>query len=375
MVIFRVGTRIHGRLTLLIAMTGLLVAPVPIAAAASGANPADSFRTPALGFDAVAADSATDAWAVGTTLSGGALVAHWNGTAWTRVRLRKSIYLSGVAAISPTDVWGVGDVLNSRTGVGTGQILRWNGSAWSRTGFPAPASSLSAAAATSATNAWVVGYEEKSGQVLALHWNGRRWRTTRTPRIAGALESVSAISARNAWAVGIVGHGGGTGVGPTNTALILHWDGSTWTRVAAHLPSTLGNLRGVTAISATDAWAVGCTGCSASGAGYPVTDHWTGRRWQLVSTARLRSLAGLNGVASTSPTDVWAVGVPGNGGSGIAHWNGHGWRIVASPNPDGDYYPIGVAAASPTTVWAVGGDEATTPFEGVISGWNGLAWS
>jgi hypothetical protein len=367
-------TRKH--LTLLITITATLAAPVPIATAGSGgANPADSFSTPALGFDAVAADSATDAWAVGSNLSGGALVAHWNGTAWTKVRLRTSIDLSGVAAISPTDVWAVGNVVNSRTGVGTGRILHWNGSAWSQTGFPGPASSLSAIVATSATNAWAVGYKHKGGQVLALHWNGHSWRTTRTPRIAGDLESVSATSARNAWAVGIVGNGGGTGVGPTNTALILHWNGSAWRRVAAHLPRTLGNLRGVTVISASDAWAVGCTGCSAEGAGDPVTDHWNGRSWQRVSAAGLRTLAGLNGVAATSPADVWAVGVPGNGGSGIAHWNGHGWRIVASPNPDGDYYPLGVAAASPSSVWAVGGDEATTPFEGVISGWNGLAWS
>jgi hypothetical protein len=366
-------TRKH--LTLLITMTATLAVPAPIAAAISGgANPADSFSTPALGFNAVAADSITDAWAVGSNLSGGALVAHWNGTAWTQVRVGKSVSLDGVAAISPTDVWAVG-VLNTRTGVGNAQILHWNGSAWSRTGISPPASSLSAVAATSATNAWAVGYEDKGRQVLALHWDGRSWHITRTPRIAGALESVSATSARNAWAVGIVGHGGGTGVLPTNTPLILHWNGSTWTQVPAHLPSTLGNLRGVTAISATDAWSVGCTGCSAEGAGDPVTDHWNGHSWQLVSSAGLRSLAGLSGVASTSPTDVWAVGVPGNGGSGIAHWNGHGWTIVASPNPDGDYYPAGVAAASPSSVWAVGGDEATTPFQGVISGWNGVAWS
>jgi hypothetical protein len=364
------------QLTLLITVTAALAAPIPIAAATSGgANPADSFSTPALGFNGVAADSVTDAWAVGGNISGGALVAHWNGTAWTEVPVGKPIELDGVAAISPTDVWAVGNGLNSRTGVGTGQILHWNGSAWGRTGFPGPAGSLLGVAATSATNAWAVGYYPKGGQVLALHWDGRSWHATRTPRIAGALESVSATSARNVWAVGIVGNGGGTGVPPTNSALILHWNGSTWTRVAAHLPSGLSNLRGVTAISGTDAWAVGCGGCSAQGAGDPVTDHWNGRGWQLVSDAGLRSLAGLNAVASTSPTDVWAVGVPGNGGSGIAHWNGHGWRIVASPNPDGDYYPYGVAAASPSSAWAVGGDEAATPFEGVISGWNGFAWS
>ena len=89
-------------------------------------------------------------------------------------------------------------------------------------------------------------------------------------------------------------------------------------------------------------------------------------------------LAGLYGVAATSPTDAWAVGVPdGFGGhtTGIVHWNGSVWKLVPSPDPAGAEHVQGVTALSPSYALVVGETEATTPFEGVISGWNGVAWN
>lgn len=158
---------------------------------------------------------------------------------------------------------------------------------------------------------------------------------------------------------------------------MMHWTGIAWKQVPSHLPPGLGNLRGVAATSAGNAWAVGCTACSTSGAGDPVIVRWNGGSWTKVPVPRPAGMAGLDGVAATSPTDAWAVGVPaGSPGqsTGIMHWDGASWRLVPSRNPGGAEHVLAVTAVSPTYAWAVGETEATTPFEGVNSGRNGIAW-
>ncbi len=80
---------------------------------------------------------------------------------------------------------------------------------------------LLSVAATSRDNVWAVGY--LGLKTLILHWNGRVWRRLPSPSPGyGAaandgLAGVSASSANNAWAVGWTSQGAGT--------LILHWDG------------------------------------------------------------------------------------------------------------------------------------------------------
>jgi hypothetical protein len=71
-------------------------------------------------------------------------------------------------------------------------------------------------------------------------------------------------------------------------------------------------------------------------------------------------------VTAISPTNAWAVGAydavatPGRATPDetlIEHWNGKSWTVQKSPNPGGsgnnnDLYDV--AAASPSDVWAVG---------------------
>jgi hypothetical protein len=64
-------------------------------------------------------------------------------------------------------------------------ILRWNGTAWSQAKSPNPSSAanvLSGVTATSASNAWAVGYYDNSStgarDTLILHWNGVSWSKT-----------------------------------------------------------------------------------------------------------------------------------------------------------------------------------------------------
>jgi hypothetical protein len=62
---------------------------------------------------------------------------------------------------------------------------------------------------------------------------------------------VAATSPANAWAAGYISNGA------NNQSLILHWNGTAWTRAASPSPGAGGNLAGITASSPANAWAVG----------------------------------------------------------------------------------------------------------------------
>src|SRR5579859_6198044 len=80
------------------------------------------------------------------------------------------------------------------------------------------------------------------------------------PAIRGQVYSVAAVSANSVWAVG------NTLSSPMRT-LIVHWNGSAWTRVASPSPCATHDctLNAVAASSARNAWAVGEIGTNGLG--------------------------------------------------------------------------------------------------------------
>lgn len=95
----------------------------------------------------VTAASPGRAWAAGSSFSelvgNKTIIDRWNGTAWTHVRtpnvgsgFLNSSYLSAVAAASATSAWAVG---YSSAGAGTRiLIMGWNGTAWRQVRGPKP---------------------------------------------------------------------------------------------------------------------------------------------------------------------------------------------------------------------------------------------
>jgi hypothetical protein len=75
----------------------------------------------------------------------------------------------------------------------------------------------------------------------------------------------------------------------------------------------------------------------------------------------------LYGVSAASATDAWAVGryIPGSASpfSNLTeHWNGSKWSKVASPSPGATSNALfGVSTLTPTDAWAVGESLATQP--------------
>jgi len=162
-----------------------------------------------------------------------------------------------------------------------------------------PGSDLVSVAAVSAADAWAVGYANVGtttfqGAPLAEHFDGTRWSITATAPVPAGddvrLALVAFRGASDGWAVG-------TDASPaTGNALsvIEHFDGTSWTR----LPSPAGEpfrarLASVTAVSATDAWAVG------SGGNTPLIEHWNGSTWSIVPgpavSGHLYSITALSG--------------------------------------------------------------------------------
>jgi len=322
--------------------------------------------------------------------------------------------LNGVSANSATDAWAVGAYTNPTTGAGETLALHWNGTKWSTVSSPNPGgttsssdfSSLNGVSANSATDAWAVGAYTNpttgAGETLALHWNGTSWTTVSSPNPGGTTSSsdnstltgVSADSATEAWAVGSYAN-------PTTGAtesLALHWNGTKWSKVASPNPggttssSDFSSLTGVSANSATDAWAVGAYSNPTTFATESLALHWNGTKWSKVAspnpggTTSGSDFSTLIGVSADSATDAWAVGAYSYSNPTtyaeetlVLHWNGTKWSKVASPNPGGtsgnDINVLsGVSANSATDAWAGGG---YNPFltATIVLHWNGTSWS
>lgn len=313
--------------------------------------------------NSVAAVATSAAWAVGDiTVANGAsrtLVEQWNGTRWSVVPSPSPSaahnILHDVAAVSSSDAWAVGWFNNARD-IPRTLIEHWDGTSWRI--VPSPNAGfndfLYGVTAASATDAWAVGqFSNASGfyQTLMEHWNGTTWHIVPSPNVGthdNVLNGATAISATDAWAVGdFLDHTS------TSHTLIEHWDGTTWrvepSPAGAPTPNVLNAVR---AVSATDVWAVG------QATTQTLTEHWDGTAWSVVPSPNIGADNNLlRGVSIVSPTNIWAVGFDVNNGlTLVEHWDGTAWSITPSPNPGPSLNSLNGVATDPLTgqTWAVG---------------------
>jgi hypothetical protein len=331
----------------------------------------------------VAATSARNAWAVGQNFeTGKTLIVHWNGSAWKQVPSPTpggSSALYAVSTISASNVWAVGatDAPPGKT-----VIEHWNGTAWKQVPSPTPkgGGALFGVAATSASNAWAVGCAGNCFQglgtikTLILHWNGKAWKQVASPSPGAdsSLSSVAAVSGNNVWAVGCTDFCFLSSASPST--VILHWNGTAWKQVASPAQAKVGALNGIAATSARNVWVVGCAGhCfgpMASTATMIV--HWNGTKWTRVPSPNPAPDSLLTAVTATSASNAWAVGYTRgvNFKTLIVHWNGTAWKQVPSPTPAQFSQLLGVTATSTRNAWAVGSDLNGA----IVQQWNGSRW-
>ena len=198
------------------------------------------------------------------------------------------------------------------------------------------------------------------------------------PGVAG-LHSVSAVSASDAWAVGDFLNGS-----DSYRTLIEHWNGHRWQVVPSPNPaggtSPTDTLAGVVALSADDVWAVGFYEKTTTSF-RTLIEHWNGKKWSVVASPNSGTGENtLGAVAASGPAAIWAVGYrqatqDAKRRTLIEHWDGGKWVITPSPNAgSGDNFAFGVAAVSAAQAWAVGSGPVS--FTSTLAmRWNGSAWS
>src|ERR1700677_4092604 len=357
-----------------VSVAALAGASVLIASTASAATGWTVTSVPQTGNNTIllgaSATSSSSAWAVGEQFAGAGQAPpppvsyHWNGSAWSLVAtptLGVSSSLMAVSASTATDAWAVGFSILGRHDDGT-LMEHWNGTAWSVnssnviTGFVAE---LTGVADLSPTDAWAVG---QGNSTILEHWNGSAWSSVTVPDpdfTPGADESISASSATDIWVVGTTVN---TTTGATS-AEALHFNGTAWAVVPMQQPGTnTPTIGAVTDISTTNAWAVGeDIGATSAPGGSTLIEHWNGTNWSIVASPTPGADPGLTGVAARGSSDVYAVGdnLPSiNGGvvqGLILRWNGSTWSQDTDPT-DGTFSPLYAAATVPGAAneWAVG---------------------
>src|SRR3954451_18396058 len=150
------------------------------------------------------------------------------------------------------------------------------------------------------------------------------------------LQDVSAESATDVWGVGSTS-------GQNQEPAIVRWDGTALSAVPTNLGSGApgeivpGELHGVSADAATDAWAVGNTSPPRTHMVQSLVLRWDGNRWARVPSPNPSSLANdLKAVQANGPDDVWVEGEYFDQRTHrhpvfVIHWDGRGWSTVRLP--------------------------------------------
>jgi hypothetical protein len=144
-----------------------------------------------------------------------ALVAHYNGTAWSLVQLPSGANREILDAWGTSDrnVYLVGD-FQPGDGNDEGIILHFDGTGWTETRYGSGGLHLKAAWGTAANDIFVVGDE---GTIR--HFDGTAWTSMPTP-ITKAVHEIWGSSASDVVAVAARG-------------IILHYDGTSWSEMVS----------------------------------------------------------------------------------------------------------------------------------------------
>lgn len=334
-----------------------------------------------LGVSALSDDST---WAVGLTFLeddvARTLIERWDHGAWQVISSPNPTgtfqsVLDSAAVISSQDAWAVGSNLYIVSGMKRTNTLieHWNGTQWSLVASPNPSSiynSLASVAAISASNVWAVGdYTDAAGTGLPLaeRWDDSAWHVVPTAPLPAATEGMLATVAAipgttHLWAVG---NSVKLPRPSPQQGLIEYWDGTQWQLIPNGAPSSAqsSELLGVTALSATNAWAVGDYTPSGSDLRKPLIEHWNGSVWQSVPSPlpAFADRGPLLSVAASATGNVQLVGSffapdAGTGQPWFERWDGRQWRLVPSPIPAGAVFTEvnALTANSAGIFWAVG---------------------
>jgi len=271
-----------------------------------------------------------------------------NGSACPAISLRS------ISMVSATEGWVVGNTVlpPNADGITSGVVLHYTGGRWVFDRFLG--SRLSSIFMRTTSDGWMVGEGGNSG-VPVLHYNGSGWTPVNDPAFASVLpQTIVALSATSVWLAGT--DFSGSGFDGDAPEVILHYDGSQWTREKTDLANS--RVYGMVLLSPTEGWAVGSlsggTGPHPAHSQKALIEQYSNGKWQQDTSfigPPNSSGYSLYGIAMVSTNEGWAVGSDGL----IVHDLGGAWTQVSSPT---DQTLESIAMLSPTEGWAVG-DQGT----------------
>lgn len=302
------------------------------------------------------------AWAVGY---GGnpfkTVIQRFNGTAWKKVKAPAPLFrtLVDLDALSPKKIWGVG--FDNNDGSQKTLIERWNGKKWkvvpspNRTKFNV----LNSVDAITAKDIWAAGsYNYGQGEMggMMLHYNGKKWTEVATPAPEFSLETLNEVVALGSDDVYALGWRSGLFQGEVQESmpLVIHWDGSSWTRIEMDAGPSFA---AATSTSAGTLWGVGWRQPPVPFETLAMT--FDESVWSETETPNRDPETKANSFSAVAVLgeEVWAGGATYDDAQGttlLAHWDGAAWTLEQSPNPGTVSNDIEDMSASGDTVWAVG---------------------
>lgn len=269
-----------------------------------------------------------DVWVAGADDGAGPLVAHHDGTSWTRLDAGSPgdawwVWQPPVAWSPVHPVWVVGDA---------GRVLRFDGASWDEA-VTDPQITLFGLWGAAEDDVWTVGGDiTGAGRASIYHFDGATWTAATLPEdvAAGlAIYKVWGAASDDVWACGTDG-------------VILHWDGLAWTRVESGTSTLLLTVAGG---AANDVYAVG-------GYGNATVLHYDGVAW---SDESPEFTPDMNGVFVRDG----AAAIVGRTGA-VYERDDAGWS--ADPRGVPAYLDLHATWIDPDgAVWAVGGAFSQLP--------------
>ena len=217
-------------------------------------------------FTAVVATGKTTGWAfAGTDFNAAPAAYQYSGSSWRKVSFpgNKDQQVVTAAATSPSDVWAFEQGFGAAS-----RVLKYNGHSWST--VRTFSNEIAGATVLAGNDVWVYGEEAIPGIQPALgvwHYNGSSWR-----QVSKSIQGGSALSATNAWGF--------------NGVDVEHWNGAKWTATSvksllpAKNPHGLNDpgVAGILALSNRNVYALGSGGAEDEG-GPLVVLHYNGSKW------------------------------------------------------------------------------------------------
>ena len=362
------STRTRLRLTVILFALAVVLSVAPAQAAATWTRVASPNRATVASAlqDVVMVPGTSTAWAVGYSYDSNlaanrTMTQRFNGTSWSIVpslNASASGYsqLNRVDATSTSNVWAIGSL-----------VERYNGTNWIAMSSPAGVAPRGLDV-VSPTEVWVAGYSGSAATVA--QWKNGTWTTRYTQASTGrhltVFEAIAVDAAGQVWAVGW--DRDYDAPGRPVSSLVVHYNGTSWTREATPNPANRNTLNDVVVLANGEVFAVGVAQDTSGGGITPrsLMLRRQGGTWSSLTVPKgeAGSQDQLLSVAAVSSTSVWSVGYYSSPSSGLyepllVHWTangGAGTLAVSHPSPALTVSALasGVSATSAGNLWAAG---------------------